>query len=82
MTPKEDAQQSLATVKEIVCRLLSIEDISEDQDIYQAGLTSIMVLPLLAEIEESFQLTIPDDDFLNARTPAALAQLVQKISSN
>jgi acyl carrier protein len=79
---KEYAQQNLETVKEILCRLLSVEDISADEDIYQAGLTSIMVLPLLAEIEDKFQLTIPDNDFLNARTPMALAELVQRLRAN
>ena len=72
-------EQDLGTLKEILCRLLSLESILEDQDIYQAGLTSIMVLPLLAEIEDTFQLTIPDADFLDARTPRALAQTIHQL---
>jgi len=38
-----------------------------------------MVLPLLAEIEDTFHLTVPDADFLNARTPRALAQMIQQL---
>jgi len=79
---KENAERDLETLKEILCRLLSRESIVEDEDIYQAGLTSIMVLPLLAEIEDTFQLTVPDADFLNARTPRALAQMIQQLRDN
>jgi acyl carrier protein len=79
---KENAERDLEALKEILCRLLSRENIVEDEDIYQAGLTSIMVLPLLAEIEDTFQLTVPDADFLNARTPRALAQMIQQLRDN
>jgi acyl carrier protein len=79
---KENAERDLEALKEILCRLLSRERIVEDEDIYQAGLTSIMVLPLLAEIEDTFQLTVPDADFLNARTPRALAQMIQQLRDN
>ena len=79
---KENAERDLETLKEILCRLLSRGSIVEDEDIYQAGLTSIMVLPLLAEIEDTFQLTVPDADFLNARTPRALAQMIQQLRDN
>jgi acyl carrier protein len=79
---KENAERDLEALKEILCRLLSRESIVEDEDIYQAGLTSIMVLPLLAEIEDAFQLTVPDADFLNARTPRALAQMIQQLRDN
>jgi acyl carrier protein len=76
---KEYAEQDLETLKEILGRFLSRESIVEDEDIYHAGLTSIMVLPLLAEIEDTFQLTIPDAEFLNARSPRALAQMIQQL---
>ena len=78
----EYAERDLETLKEILCRLLSLESIVEDEDIYQAGLTSIMVLPLLAEIEDTFQLTIPDDQFLDARTPQSLAQMIQRLRND
>jgi acyl carrier protein len=79
---KEYTEQDLEMLKETLCRFLSRESVGEDEDIYQAGLTSIMVLPLLAEIEDTFQLTVPDADFLNARTPRALAQMVQQLRDN
>ena len=78
----EYAERDLETVKEILCRLLSQDGIVDNENIYEAGLTSIMVLPLLAEIEDTFQLTIPDDDFLDARTPLSLAQMIQRLRND
>jgi acyl carrier protein len=79
---KENAERALDTIKAILGRLLSRDNIVDDEDIYEAGLTSIMVLPLLAEIEDAFQLTIPDDDFLEARTPLSLAQMIQRLRND
>lgn len=79
---KENAERALETIKEILGRLLSRDSIVDDEDIYEAGLTSIMVLPLLAEIEDTFQLMIPDDDFLEARTPLSLAQVIQRLRND
>jgi acyl carrier protein len=73
------AEQDVQTIKEILGRLLNQENIADQDDIYEAGLTSIMVLPLLSEIEETFGLTVPDNEFLDARTPAALAEMVQRL---
>jgi acyl carrier protein len=73
------AEQDVQTIKEILGRLLNQENIADQDDIYEAGLTSIMVLPLLSEIEETFGLTVPDSEFLDARTPAALAEMVQRL---
>ena len=79
---EEFVERDLLTIKEILCRLLSLETISNDQNVYEAGLTSIMVLPLLTEIEDTFQLTIPDGDFLNALTPRALAQMIEQLRTD
>jgi acetyltransferase-like isoleucine patch superfamily enzyme/acyl carrier protein len=78
-TQKEYAETDLETLKEVLCRLIGRESIVEDEDIYQAGLTSIMVLPLLTEIEDTFQLTVLESDFLNARTPRSLAEMIQRL---
>ncbi|HEX5424661.1 MAG TPA: acyl carrier protein [Candidatus Acidoferrales bacterium] len=74
----EAAQQDLQTVKKVICQILTLDDILPDDDLYQAGLTSVMVLPLLSELESSFQITIPDADFLDARTPLALAEMIHR----
>ncbi|MGB2632693.1 MAG: acyl carrier protein [Candidatus Acidiferrum sp.] len=75
-------EQVLSKIKEILNQLLSQETIGDDENIYEAGVTSIMVLPLLSEIEDKFGVTIPDTEFLDAKTPRALAQVVQKLRGN
>jgi acyl carrier protein len=47
-----------------------------DQDIYDAGFSSIHALQLLVELEDSFGVTLGDDDFIAARTPQDLFNLV------
>jgi acyl carrier protein len=79
---QQNVEQDTQTIKEMLRRLLGHESIDDDGDIYEAGLTSIMVLPLVSEIEESFGLTIPDDDFLDARTPRALSQMIHRLRGN
>ena len=56
---QQNAKQDIHTIKEILNQLLSQETIGDDEDIYEAGVTSIMVLPLLSEIEDKFGVTIP-----------------------
>jgi acyl carrier protein len=73
------SEQDMQAIKEMLKRLLNHEHIGDDEDIYEAGLSSIMVLPLLSEIEDAFGLTIPDSEFLDAHTPRALAQIVQRL---
>jgi acyl carrier protein len=71
----------LRGITEILCRLLSKDRVSveADGDIYQMGFTSIMVLPLLVELEESFHVVIPDAEFMEARTVRALAELIGQL---
>lgn len=75
----QDGDVQLQKIRVLVGRLLSKDTVLPDEDIYNAGLTSIMVLPLLAELEDSFQMSIPDDEFLNARTARELARMIQKL---
>jgi acyl carrier protein len=72
-------EQDLQNVTEIACRILNTEHLSADEDLYEAGLTSIMALPLLTELESTFQLTISDAHFLDARTPRDLAQMIRRL---
>lgn len=55
--------------------------IGPDDDIYDAGFSSIRALQLLTELEDRFQVTLPDDKFSVARTPRALSGLIQELSS-
>ena len=75
-------ESDLNSIKEVISVLLGRTNLGTDEDIYSAGLTSIMVLPLLSELEDTFGLSVSDDDFLDARTPRAIAQLIQKLRVN
>lgn len=51
-----------------------------DQDFYEAGVTSVQALPLLLELEERFRVSIPDDQFVAARSARRLSEMIQDIS--
>lgn len=55
--------------------------IKPDDDIYDAGFSSIRALQLLTELEDRFNVTLPDDKFSVARTPRALSFLIQERAS-
>jgi acyl carrier protein len=67
----------LASVMEIITRIGNLKDLVPDQDFYDSGFTSVMALPLLLELEDRFQITIPDDVFIAARSPRAIAGIVK-----
>ncbi|KYF61062.1 acyl carrier protein [Sorangium cellulosum] len=54
--------------------------IKPDDDIYDAGFSSIRALQLLTELEDGFGVTLPDDRFSVARTPRALCELIQELT--
>jgi acyl carrier protein len=71
-----DAEAILPSVLEIISSTSKVNNLAPDQDFYEAGVTSVMALPILLEIEDRFQVSIPDDEFVVARTPQAVAQLI------
>ena len=66
----------LAAIIETICRVGAVRQLEPDQDFYDAGFTSINALPLLMEMEDQFQVSIPDDRFIQARTPRALHAVI------
>jgi acyl carrier protein len=69
----------LITISEIIQQISGVSSIEPDKDFYEAGLTSVMALPLLMELEERFGVSIPDDKFVEARTPRALHHLITEL---
>jgi acyl carrier protein len=63
----------------LVCQAGRIDSVASDQDIYQAGFSSIRVLELLLALEEEFGIKIPDKDFITARTPKDIAALIERL---
>jgi acyl carrier protein len=68
----------LPTILNVIQSVAGIQGLAPEQDFYEAGVTSIMALPLLMELEAAFNVSIPDQDFINARTPLALAELIAR----
>jgi acyl carrier protein len=74
MTPDIDS------VTAVVSRVGGIPDVGPDQDIFEAGVSSVDALQLLLELESTFEVSIPDEDFVAARTPRALLDLVTRLA--
>lgn len=73
----KDLDMVLEVVREVVCQVVGIQELKPDDDFYDAGLTSIMVLPLLSEIEDRFRIAISEEQFLDARTARSVASVVE-----
>lgn len=68
-------------VIELVVTVGNLPTIGPDDDFYDAGFSSIRALELLAELEDAFEVTIPDDGrFPTARTPRALHSIIQELA--
>lgn len=66
----------LTRVTTIVCAVANVQHIAADEDFYEAGLSSISALRLLMDLEDAFAISMPDDQFITARTPRALHDIV------
>jgi acyl carrier protein len=66
----------LPTILEIIHRVGGVENLAPDQDFYEAGGSSVNALPLLLEVEDRFQISIPDDRFMATRTAGAMQELI------
>lgn len=66
-------------VTQIICKVGGINSVLPDGSIYDAGFSSIRVLELLLALEQEFGVTIPDKDFMTARTPREIATLIEDL---
>lgn len=67
-------------VMEIVKNVGKLGEIGPDDDIHDAGMSSIARLELRAELEDEFSVEIPDDDrFPAARTVRALHGIIEEL---
>ena len=77
MTPDETTE----TIRALVARIANIPAPDGNADMYLAGFASTAALELLVELEDAFGVAIPDDQFIAARTPSALAQVVCSLAA-
>lgn len=66
-------------VIDVIRQVSGVSDIQPGQDFYDAGVASVQALPLLMELETKFDVMIPDDRFITARTPVALSDLITSL---
>jgi acyl carrier protein len=52
---------------------------SSGADLYESGFTSMGALQLLVELETAFDVTIPDDQFITARSVDDLRSLIERL---
>ncbi|MBS1118359.1 MAG: hypothetical protein H6Q90_587 [Deltaproteobacteria bacterium] len=76
-TDSEHRDDTERRIVETICQLAKISVLGSDQDIFEAGLSSIQALQLLVELEEAFAVTLPDEAFVQARTVRALERLIR-----
>ena len=72
-------EESLARVTAIVCKIGPMTDLRPDEDFYDAGFTSLSSLTLLMELETEWDVSIPDDEFIVARSARSLAELLSRL---
>jgi len=76
----DQLEEMSSRVMGVVARIAKIEDpgaIPRDQDLYRdIGVKSTAALDLLLSLEEEFSVSIPDQDFGDARTVQSLVQLI------
>jgi len=71
----------LAPILDTITEIGGITVQSPESDFYDAGVTSVMALPILIELETRFNVTIPDDQFISARTPRALYEIINRLKT-
>ena len=66
-------------VIQLISQIGGIGSISPDAGIYEAGFSSVRVLELLLALEEEFGVSIPDQEFMAARTPREILALLERL---
>jgi acyl carrier protein len=69
----------LPEITEIICSIGGIGQIDPDQDFYEAGVSSVQSLPLLMQLEDRFNVSIPDDRFPDLRTPRQISAFIDSL---
>jgi acyl carrier protein len=69
----------LERITTIVCEVGKIAHVGPDDDFYDAGFSSINALELLLQLEDACEVSIPDDQFITARTARDLAAIIVQL---
>lgn len=74
------ANSDLERIVGIVRAAGKLDALNPSEDFYDAGFSSINALQLLMDLEGAFDITIPDDEFVNARTCMSLHAMVERLT--
>jgi acyl carrier protein len=69
----------LNRIASIVCRIGNLPKLRPDEDIYDAGFSSIASLELLMELESAYDVSIPDEEFVEARTIRVFGEIISRL---
>ena len=75
----DEATESLARIIAILCETGQIAGITADEDFYQAGFTSLKSLQLLLQLEAEWDIGIPDEQFIQARSARSLCEMIARL---
>lgn len=67
-------------LQQIVCRVGGLTAIGPDDVMMDAGFSSMNALELLVELEDTYNISIPDDSFIAVRSVRDLHQLVEGLT--
>src|SRR5437899_8669770 len=73
------SKDNVERVIQIISQVGGIGTPSPHTEIYRAGFSSVRVLELLLALEDEFQVTIPDKEFMTARTAREIARLIDRL---
>ena len=66
-------------VIQLISQVGGIGAVGPDAGIYEAGFSSVRVLELLLALEDEFGVSIPDNEFMAARTPRQISGLIEQL---
>jgi len=78
---QDELSRILPGVTQVIVTTGNLNGLMPDQDFYDAGITSVMALPILLELEDRYQVSFPDDRFITARSPRTLAEIILDLRS-
>ncbi len=64
---------------QLIAQIGGIDSVGPDAGIYEAGFSSVRVLELLLALEDEFGVSIPDKDFMAARTARQISELIDQL---
>jgi len=69
----------LERIIQLISEIGGIGLVAPEAGFYEAGFSSVSALELLLALETEFSVTIPDKDFVRARTPREIVALLERL---